>query len=106
MGQKDLGIHIFLRSIARSYLELKPRNASILAKKWVESGFCELDNPSKRARRYRLTAKFESVIVTASAPLHVGRAKVLYLFCLYESEDRMRPLHKCRRRPSWRLAHR
>ena len=45
-----------------TYLEIKPRNASILANKWVERGFFELDNPSKRARRYRLTAKFESLI--------------------------------------------
>lgn len=66
MQRTVLGLFIKQKSASSAelatYLELKPRNASILANKWIERGFFELDNPSKRARRYRLTAKYESLM--------------------------------------------
>jgi Fic family protein len=61
-----LGLFLKQKSVSSvelaQYLQLKPRNASVLANKWVDIGFFELDNPSKRARRYRLTPEFESVV--------------------------------------------
>ena len=66
MQRTVLGLFVKQKSASSSelatYLDLKPRNASILANKWIERGFFELDNPSKRARRYRLTAKYEALI--------------------------------------------
>jgi Fic family protein len=45
-----------------AFLALKPRNASLLAAKWVKAGFFVLANSSKKARRYRLTARYEAMI--------------------------------------------
>ena len=44
------------------YLKLKPRNAATLAKKWVAKGFLVVDDPSKRARKYRLAGKYENLV--------------------------------------------
>ena len=46
-----------------AFLKLKPRNAAILATKWLKAGFLELANASKKARRYRLAKKYEALIM-------------------------------------------
>lgn len=59
---------LFLRQSAASsaelatYLQLKPRNAALLAKRWVERGFLALADPSKRSRKYRLGDRFEPLV--------------------------------------------
>lgn len=40
----------------------QPRTSALLCKKWVESGFLEVVDASNRARSYRLSAQFQSLI--------------------------------------------
>lgn len=41
---------------------LKSRAAALLCQRWVEGGFLELADPSKKSRRYRLNADYEALI--------------------------------------------
>jgi Fic family protein len=43
-------------------LGMKPRNAGLLALKWVRSGFLEFVDASNRARKYRLVSKYEMLV--------------------------------------------
>lgn len=45
-----------------SQLGLNPRSVSALCKEWLESGFLELENPSRKARTYRLAAMYEALL--------------------------------------------
>ncbi len=43
-------------------LGFNPRIANALCKKWVETGFLEIVDPSKKARKYRLSEPYEALI--------------------------------------------
>ncbi len=43
-------------------LQMKPRVVSLLCLRWVEDGFLEFANASKKLRRYRLSAEYESLL--------------------------------------------
>lgn len=45
------------------HLRLKNRSAYDLVKKWIDSDFLQIENPSKRARTYTLTNKWEQLVV-------------------------------------------
>ena len=47
------------------FLELDPRNARILATKWIKAGFLEVADASRKMRKYRLAPKYESLIADA-----------------------------------------
>ncbi len=44
-------------------LKLSPRTINALCKEWVEEGFLEVENPSRKARSYRLAPAFEELLV-------------------------------------------
>lgn len=70
MQRNVLGLFLKQKSASAAelaaYLRLKPRNASILAGKWVTRGFLVVDDPSKRSRKYRLAEKYESLVIGSS----------------------------------------
>jgi len=41
------------------YLGISPRQARELCAKWVDEGFLMVENPSKKARSYRLVERYE-----------------------------------------------
>jgi Fic family protein len=41
---------------------LKPRSAALLCQRWVEGGFLEITNASRKARRYKLSDAYEAII--------------------------------------------
>ena len=41
-----------------SYLKMSQRTVVALAREWVVSGFLEVQNPSRKARSYRLAEKY------------------------------------------------
>ena len=43
-------------------LRLSPRTINALCKRWVEEGFLEVENPSRKARSYRLAPTFERLL--------------------------------------------
>ena len=43
-------------------LHLKPRSSAALCRKWLQEGFLEIEDPSNKARSYRLSLKFESLL--------------------------------------------
>lgn len=45
-----------------AYFRIKPRQASLLCARWVEDGFILVENPSTKARSYRLAHEFESLV--------------------------------------------
>ena len=50
---------------ARDIAELfgcKPRTASLLCQRWVQSGFLEMTNPAKKSRRYKLANKYAAIV--------------------------------------------
>ncbi|XVJ51438.1 MAG: Fic family protein [Vampirovibrio sp.] len=47
-----------------SQLGLNPRSVSALCKEWLESGFLELENPSRKARTYRLASIYEALLLS------------------------------------------
>ncbi len=47
---------------AADFFGVSSRAASALCLKWVEQGFLEIADPSKKARRYRLGARYEEVV--------------------------------------------
>jgi Fic family protein len=47
--------------------ECQPRTSALLCQRWVETGFLEAANASKKARRYRLTDQYEAVIMNDTA---------------------------------------
>jgi Fic family protein len=49
------------------YLDISLRQARDLCGKWVDSGFLSVQNPSKKARAYRLAERFEKQLI-GSAP--------------------------------------
>ena len=49
------------RDIAK-FLKINTRSASALCLKWVEEGLLMIVDPSKKARRYQLTEKYEKLI--------------------------------------------
>jgi len=49
------------REIA-SFFSLTPRAATALCRKWVASGFLRIDNPSTKARSFRLAPRFEQTL--------------------------------------------
>ncbi|GGK50061.1 Fic family protein [Nocardia camponoti] len=46
-----------------SHLAVSPRTASTLARRWTETGFLMCENPSRRARSYRLSAEYERIVL-------------------------------------------
>jgi Fic/DOC family len=40
------------------YLKLSPRTVVDLCRQWVDAGFLEVQNPSRKARSYRLAARY------------------------------------------------
>ena len=40
----------------------KPRMAALLCQRWVESGFFEMTNPSRKSRRYKLNDKYAAIL--------------------------------------------
>jgi DNA-binding IclR family transcriptional regulator len=44
-----------------AHLGLSTRTVAALTRDWVEEGFLELDDPSRRSRRYRLASEFDSL---------------------------------------------
>jgi Fic family protein len=45
-----------------AFFNMSARPAAALCAKWVETGFLEIADPSKKARRYRLTVKYEGLV--------------------------------------------
>ncbi|MEO3892599.1 hypothetical protein [Nonomuraea sp. B5E05] len=45
-----------------AHLSLSPRTVTGLARKWVEDGFLEIDDPSLKSRSYRLSLTYERLI--------------------------------------------
>ncbi len=43
-------------------LKLSLRTINVLCKNWLEEGFIEIENPSRKARSYRLAATFEKLL--------------------------------------------
>jgi Fic family protein len=41
---------------------LKPRSAALLCQRWVEGGFLEVTNPSRKSRRYKLGEAYEAIV--------------------------------------------
>ena len=52
--------------------ELRVRMTRNLLKDWVEDGWLEVANPSRRARSYRLSAKYRQYIGSLSAMIPGG----------------------------------
>jgi hypothetical protein len=48
------------------FFKLSQRMAYLLCARWVKAGFLEIDNPSTKARSYRLAKKFESLVGSVS----------------------------------------
>jgi Fic family protein len=46
-----------------SYLGVSPRQGRELCAKWIEEGFLDFENPSKKARSYRLAERYEEGLV-------------------------------------------
>jgi predicted HTH transcriptional regulator len=40
----------------------QPRTASLLCRRWVESGFLEATDPARKSRRYRLNDVYEAML--------------------------------------------
>ncbi|WP_327582244.1 Fic family protein [Nonomuraea sp. NBC_00507] len=45
-----------------AYLSISPRTMSALARKWVDDGFLEIHDPSRKARSYRLSPSYDYLI--------------------------------------------
>jgi len=64
--RRALGLFRKSREItAKDIAELfgyKPRTASAICQKWVESGFIEVADPAKKSRRYRLGKSYETIV--------------------------------------------
>ena len=57
--------HVAREITARDIADLlgyKPRTASLLCQRWVQSGFLEMTNPAKKSRRYKLNSKYAAII--------------------------------------------
>jgi Fic family protein len=46
-----------------TYLGISPRQGRELCGKWIEEGFLVIENPSKKARSYRMVERFEAGLV-------------------------------------------
>jgi Fic family protein len=63
---------LFLRSAVvtskdfAAYFKMKPRLASLLCMKWVKDGFLVIDNPSTKARSYRLSDEYERLVAPSA----------------------------------------
>jgi Fic family protein len=44
-------------------LGISPRTMTALVKRWLDAGFLEIDDPSRKRRTYRLTARYEQLVV-------------------------------------------
>ena len=67
LQRQVLGLFVRNRIITSSelgkYLGISQRQASELCAQWIEEGFLVVDNPSKRARSYRLAERFERNLI-------------------------------------------
>ncbi len=69
-------LSLFLRSKevrsaeVAQFFSIKPRAAADLCTKWVKVGFLVVADPSKKARRYRLTRSYEALIRGGGAAAH------------------------------------
>jgi hypothetical protein len=64
MGSTRSGLsarEIAAKEIGRLF-GLKPRSAALLCRRWVEAGFLEVTNPSRKSRRYKLGDVYEGFI--------------------------------------------
>lgn len=50
-----------------TFFDVTPRNASDLCRRWVQQGFLDIADPSKKARSYQLSSRYEALM--ASRPL-------------------------------------
>lgn len=46
-----------------SFLKVAPRTSRDLCAKWLKSDFIEIENPSRKARSYKLAPKYEALII-------------------------------------------
>jgi Fic family protein len=64
--RKALSLFLASATVASSdiaaFFTMSARPAAALCAKWVEKGFLEIADPSKKARRYRLAAKYEGLV--------------------------------------------
>lgn len=64
--QKVLSLFSRMKTVASSdiakYFKISTRSASTLCLKWVDDGFLMIVDPSKKARRYQLTEKYEKLV--------------------------------------------
>ena len=64
--QKALSLFAQTKTVASSdiakFFKIGTRSASILCRKWVNSGFLLVIDPSKKARRYQLTEEYEKLM--------------------------------------------
>jgi Fic family protein len=58
-----------------AFFALQPRQASLLCAKWVKDGFLVVENPSTKARSYRLADAFESLVDRHATPSHAETIK-------------------------------
>jgi Fic family protein len=67
--RRVLGLFVKQKTVSSAelgeFLGLKPRNASLLAARWVKDGFLDLADPSRKARRHRLAARYEAIVQPA-----------------------------------------
>lgn len=47
-----------------AHLGLSPRSLSVLCQDWIQAGFLEIENPSRKARSYRLAPRYEALLTT------------------------------------------
>lgn len=64
--QKALSLFSRMKIVASNdiakFFKISTRSASMLCKKWVGTSFLTIADPSKKARRYQLTEKYEALI--------------------------------------------
>lgn len=66
--QQRRALGLFLRTrtatsaALAAFFKLNPRRASALCTRWVEAGFLVVDNPSTKARSYRLADSWEALV--------------------------------------------
>jgi len=64
--RKALSLFAWMKTVASSdvakFFKISTRSASALCRKWVNAGFLMIVDPSKKARRYQLTEKYEMLV--------------------------------------------
>lgn len=66
-----LRIKVVTAKDVAAFFKCSPRRAAALCRKWLKAGFLAIENPSTKARSYRLTDAYESLVAS-----QVGAAAV------------------------------